>query len=90
MGEMSEILFKLLLFAFLGGLIGLEREVHSRAAGLRTHILVAIGSTLIMMVSNNMFLLYRNQTASTIVRLDPARIGSRCILESWRADRKAG
>lgn len=79
MDEMSEMLFKLLLSAFLGGLIGLEREAHSRAAGLRTHILVAIGSTLIMMVSNYMFLLYQNQTASTVVRLDPARIAAMTI-----------
>ena len=79
MDEMSSMLFKLLLSALLGGLIGLEREVHSRAAGLRTHILVAIGSTLIMMVSNHMFFLYQNQTASTIVRLDPARIAAMTI-----------
>ena len=79
MDEMGIILLKLFLSAFLGGLIGLERESHSRAAGLRTHILVAIGSTLIMMISNYMFLLYQNQTASTIVRLDPARIAAMTI-----------
>ena len=79
MDEMFEMVFKLFLSAFLGGLIGLEREAHSRAAGLRTHILVAIGSTLIMMVSNYMFLLYQNQTAGTIVRLDPARIAAMTI-----------
>ena len=55
MDTVSEMLIKLLLSALLGGLVGLEREVHARAAGLRTHILVATGSTLIMMVSNYMF-----------------------------------
>lgn len=35
-----------LLFAFLlGGIIGFERQIHGRAAGLRTHILVCLGST---------------------------------------------
>lgn len=70
---------KLLLSALLGGLIGLEREMHARAAGLRTHILVATGSTLIMMVSHYMFILYQDQTASSIVRLDPARIAAMTI-----------
>jgi putative Mg2+ transporter-C (MgtC) family protein len=79
MDGMSEIIIKLLLSAFLGGLIGLERELHARAAGLRTHILVAIGSTLIMMVSNYIFFIYQDQTASTVVRLDPARIAAMTI-----------
>lgn len=70
---------KLLLSALLGGLIGLEREMHARAAGLRTHILVATGSTLIMMVSHYMFIIYQDQTASSIVRLDPARIAAMTI-----------
>ena len=79
MDGMSEMIIKLLLSAFLGGLIGLERELHARAAGLRTHILVAIGSTLIMMVSNYIFLIYQDQTAGTVVRLDPARIAAMTI-----------
>ena len=79
MDETTTMIAKLLLSAFLGGLIGLEREMHARAAGLRTHILVATGSTLIMMVSHYMFVLYQDQTASTIVRLDPARIAAMTI-----------
>jgi len=79
MDEIPTMIIKLLLSAFLGGLIGLERELHARAAGLRTHILVAIGSTLIMMVSQYMFTLYHTYTASTIVRLDPGRIAAMTI-----------
>jgi putative Mg2+ transporter-C (MgtC) family protein len=79
MDGMIEMIFKLLLSTLLGGLIGLEREMHARAAGLRTHILVATGSTLIMMVSQYMFSLYQDQTATTIVRLDPARIAAMTI-----------
>lgn len=41
----------LLLAVVLGGLIGLERELHGHPAGLRTHILVCVGSTLITLVS---------------------------------------
>lgn len=46
-----EIIIKLILASILGGLIGLDRESTNRPAGFRTHILVAIGSALIMMVS---------------------------------------
>jgi putative Mg2+ transporter-C (MgtC) family protein len=38
---------KLLLAAFLGSLIGIEREYHGRPAGLRTHMLVCIGAAMI-------------------------------------------
>ena len=42
---------RLLLATMLSGLIGLEREAQERPAGLRTHILVGLGSCLFMMVS---------------------------------------
>ncbi|NLB69393.1 MAG: MgtC/SapB family protein [Lentisphaerae bacterium] len=42
---------RLLLAGLLGGLIGAERELRSKDAGLRTHFLVAIGATLFMLVS---------------------------------------
>ena len=37
---------RLLLAAVLGGIIGLERGIHGRAAGLRTHLLVCVGAAL--------------------------------------------
>lgn len=46
-----EIAVRLFLSLVCGGLIGIERESQNKAGGLRTHILVAVGSTLIMMVS---------------------------------------
>lgn len=46
-----EMIGRLVLATGLGGLIGLEREAHNRPAGLRTHILVCLGSTLVMLVS---------------------------------------
>lgn len=42
---------RLLVAALLGGFIGLERESHGRPAGLRTHVLVSLGSCLIMLIS---------------------------------------
>lgn len=49
-----DIIIKLILASILGGLIGLERESTNRPAGFRTHILVTIGSALIMLVSIDM------------------------------------
>jgi putative Mg2+ transporter-C (MgtC) family protein len=43
----------LLLAVVLGGLIGLEREIHGHPAGMRTHIIVCVGSTLITLVSTS-------------------------------------
>jgi putative Mg2+ transporter-C (MgtC) family protein len=46
-----EIIFRLLLSAVIGGLIGMEREANNRPAGLRTHVLVTLGASLIMLLS---------------------------------------
>ena len=46
-----DLIVRLLLAGVLGGFIGYERERHNRPAGLRTHILVCLGSTLVMIVS---------------------------------------
>ena len=50
MGIEAETLMKLLLALFFGGLIGLEREFNGKPAGLRTHILVCVASTVLMLV----------------------------------------
>ncbi len=49
--ETGELLLRLCAAAMLGGLVGLERDVHGRAAGLRTHMLVAMGAGLFMILS---------------------------------------
>ncbi len=46
-----DIVIKLLLATFLGGLIGFCREIEGKAAGLRTHILVALGAALLAIIS---------------------------------------
>lgn len=47
----GEVILRLVLSAVAGGLVGIEREVNHSSAGLRTHILVTLGSTLIMLIS---------------------------------------
>ena len=44
-------ILRLLLAGFLGGLIGLEREMRAKGAGIRTHFIVALGSALFMIIS---------------------------------------
>lgn len=46
-----EIILRIALGGILGGVVGFEREQHNRPAGFRTHILVCVGATLIMLVS---------------------------------------
>ena len=46
-----DIILRLLLSVILGGGVGFERERHNRPAGFRTHVLVCLGSTLVMLVS---------------------------------------
>lgn len=48
--SITRILVRLLLAALLGGVLGYEREQHGKAAGLRTHMLVAMGSALFVLV----------------------------------------
>lgn len=47
----ADVLIRLLLAVLLGGLVGIEREVHGRPAGVRTHMLVCIGVVLFAEVS---------------------------------------
>lgn len=70
----KQIIIRLFLSAALSGLIGLERQLHRRTAGLRTHILVSLGSCLIMLTSLYVFDIYKD-----IVALDPARIAAGVI-----------
>ncbi|MDD4956715.1 MAG: MgtC/SapB family protein [Candidatus Omnitrophica bacterium] len=68
------ILVRLLLSAFLGGLIGLEREMHGCAAGLRTHILVGMGSSLFVLSS--IFMVTTGGFSSSV---DPTRIAAQVV-----------
>lgn len=48
--QVTRLVARLLLAALLGGLLGLQRERHGKAAGVRTHMLVAASSALIVIV----------------------------------------
>jgi putative Mg2+ transporter-C (MgtC) family protein len=68
------IFIRLLLSVLLSGLVGLERQLHRRTAGLRTHILVCLGSCLIMLTSIHVFDIFRGVSS-----VDPTRIAAGVI-----------
>ncbi|SDS03181.1 MgtC/SapB family protein [Bradyrhizobium canariense] len=72
----SEMLIRLLTSAALGSLIGFERERLLWAAGIRTHMLVCVGSCLIMIVSQYGF---ANILTQQNVVLDPSRIAAQVV-----------
>lgn len=65
---------RLVLACVLGGIIGYEREHTRRPAGFRTHILVCVGSALVMITSEFIFNKYLHMTA-----IDPTRLGAQVI-----------
>ncbi|MBK7874729.1 MAG: MgtC/SapB family protein [Planctomycetes bacterium] len=66
----------LLVSMVIGGVIGLEREWHGRPAGLRTHILVCMTSTLLIFASRELPTeLVEGQEVAKLV-MDPNRLGA--------------
>lgn len=70
------LIIRILIAGFLGALIGLERDIHGRSAGLRTHLLVSIGSCLFMIMSEQIALIAKN---NGIINSDPARIAAQIV-----------
>jgi putative Mg2+ transporter-C (MgtC) family protein len=71
-------LARLALAAALGGAIGFERELREREAGLRTHILVCVGSALFTIVSAYGFEGFLS-SGQSVVRADPTRIAAQIV-----------
>lgn len=70
----AQMMLRLLLALALGGIIGIERESHEKAAGFRTHILVCLGACLIMLTSMHIFDIYKG-----VATVDPARIAAQVV-----------
>lgn len=74
-----QLLARLFLASILGGLIGLEREIHGRPAGFRTHLLVSLGSCLFCITSIEFYRAFGNFTGSMPVGVDPGRIAAQVV-----------
>ena len=71
--EYFEILFRIIAALAAGGLIGLERSHRGRPAGFRTHALVCLASSLLMLVTVYESHWFPREAASRVV-LDPTRL----------------
>ncbi len=74
----GEDLARLALAAVLGGAIGFERELREREAGLRTHLLVCLGSALFTIVSAYGFHDFLT-SGDQVIRADPTRIAAQIV-----------
>ncbi|HAT1684938.1 TPA: MgtC/SapB family protein [Klebsiella oxytoca] len=72
----TDLLIRIALAGLLGGLIGLERQLRAKEAGLRTHILVGMGSAMFMIVSKYGF---GDILTESHVALDPSRIAAQVV-----------
>ncbi|MBN2029947.1 MgtC/SapB family protein [bacterium] len=68
--------FRIILASILGGLIGLERDMHGRSAGLRTHLLVSLGASVFMILSR----LIAESPLGVAALADPGRIAAQIIV----------
>jgi len=68
----TDTLIRLVLSTILGGLVGMERQIHHKPAGLRTHILVCIGACLCMIIGLSL----NKEFGNTI---DPSRIAAQVV-----------
>jgi putative Mg2+ transporter-C (MgtC) family protein len=74
------VLLRLAVAGALGAAVGVERELREREAGLRTHLLVSLGSALFTLVSAYGFSgILAESGSSVLVRLDPSRIAAQIV-----------
>ena len=74
MEDLLPVMLKLLVAILCGGLIGVEREINDKPAGLRTNILICVGAAIFMILSMEM-----PSFAGAGIVADPGRIGAQIV-----------
>jgi putative Mg2+ transporter-C (MgtC) family protein len=74
----AALLLRLLVGTALGAMIGYERQLHGRPAGLRTHLIVALASTTFMIVSTH-FVYFQHYGKEDLVTVDSSRIAASVV-----------
>ena len=74
-----DFILRIFIASLLGGAIGLEREYRDKAAGFRTHFLVALGSALFMIISVYGFEGVLTGDFNAPIRLDVSRIAAQVV-----------
>lgn len=69
-----DLALRIVLSGILGAVIGYERQARHKAAGLRTHMLVSMGSCLIMILSYKIYYMVEGHTNA-----DPARLAAQVV-----------
>jgi putative Mg2+ transporter-C (MgtC) family protein len=77
LGEQLDISLRLFVAAVLGAAIGLEREIHAHPAGMRTHLLVSLGSAAFTVLS--IFFFEAPAAPNGSLPTDPARIAAQIV-----------
>lgn len=75
MSEIEEIAIKIGLAALLAGIVGAEREWTGQWAGLRTHMLIAVGATLLTHISTTLGAIYHGGSNAW----DPSRMAAEIV-----------
>ncbi len=73
------LILRILVASVLGGILGLERDMRGRGAGLRTHLLVSAGAALFMILSLSVANLGLSAPADVTKVTDPGRIAAQII-----------
>jgi putative Mg2+ transporter-C (MgtC) family protein len=90
-GQVTQLVVRILMAALLGGLLGLERELSGKPAGIRTHMLLALGSAVFILVPLQMGM--DEEALSRVIQGLLAGVGLLCagsILKSAEADHIQG
>lgn len=74
-----EIVIQVLISFVVGMLIGFDREKSGKAAGMRTQMLVCVGSTLLSGISIHLAEVYNQGVEATLFRADPARLMAQIV-----------
>lgn len=74
----AELALRVVVATLLGGVIGFERDLRGRAAGLRTHALVALASSVFMVVSTR-FVYFQSYGHEDLVAVDSSRIAASVV-----------
>jgi putative Mg2+ transporter-C (MgtC) family protein len=70
----KEMLIRIGVILLLSALVGIDRELKHKPAGIKTHMLVGLGSTIFTLVSLSMFYMFGNEA-----QIDPGRIAAQIV-----------
>jgi putative Mg2+ transporter-C (MgtC) family protein len=75
----GEIVLRIFLAALLGAILGFEREIHGRPAGIRTYLILCMGSALFMIISEYLMIRFQGLPPGAVIQVDPGRIAAQAV-----------